>query len=312
MAQAKFSVRDINGIVLPLPTPFKTDGELDEALACKIADFEITAGVNAVFLLGSFGQGPVMRMDQRKKFAETMVRHVDGRVPVIIHVGTADVFSTIELGQHAKSTGSDAVAIVGPYYYSDHTEYEIVEHFKEAGERIAMPVLLYNNAEYSGYDMSPALMRRLKEEVPNIFGAKLSTNSFETALRYLAEMPPDFALFGLSSSFMPAALYGMRGTIVPPQSSYPELPVALWRAIQDGDLEAAMKIQMRINTLSRTLSQLGRTYGRATQCEALRMRGFKIERFPRWKTKELSAQDRKLLRDAMSHAGVPVAELVAG
>jgi dihydrodipicolinate synthase/N-acetylneuraminate lyase len=152
----------------------------------------------------------------------------------------------------------------------------------------------------------------LTEEVPNIFGAKLSTNSFETALRYLAEMPSSFSLFGLSSSFMPAALYGMRGTIVPPQSSYPELPVALWAAIQNGDLDAALKIQMRINTLSRTMSRLSRIYGRAAQCEALRMRGFKIERFPRWKTKEFSTQDREALRDALVQAGVPVAELVAG
>jgi dihydrodipicolinate synthase/N-acetylneuraminate lyase len=312
MAQEQISARDIKGIVVPLPTPFKLDGELDDQLACEIADFEIAAGVNALFLLGSFGQGPVMRLDQRKKMAETVMRHVDGRVPVIIHVGTADVFSTVELGLHAKTTGCAAVAIVGPYYYSDHNEYEIIEHFKEAGEKIGMSVLIYNNPEYSGYDMSPALMRRLKDEAPGIFGAKLSTNSFETALRYLAEMPPDFSLFGLASSFMPAALYGMRGSIVPSQSSYPELPVAMWRAMQSGDLDAALKIQMRINTLSRTVSQLSKTYGRAAQCEALRMRGFKIQRFPRWKTKEMSAKDRQLLRDAMMQAGVPVAELVTG
>jgi dihydrodipicolinate synthase/N-acetylneuraminate lyase len=299
-------VKEIKGIILPLPTPFKADGEVDEALGCALADFEIGAGINALFLLGSFGQGPVMRLDQRQSYLETIVRHVRGRVPIIVHVGTADVFSTIELALHAKSVGVDAIAVVGPYYYSDHTEYEVIEHFKEVGERVAMPMLVYNNAEYSGYDITPPLMLKLHQEVPTIFGTKLSTNSFETALRYLAQMPKDFAVFGLSSSFMPAALYGIRGTIVPPQSSYPELAVSLWRAIEARNLEEAMTIQMIINELSQTTSRLGRIYGRAVQCEALRLRGFAIERFPRWKTKSLSDADREVLRAALAKAGVPV------
>lgn len=296
---------NLKGIVMPLPTPFRSDGELDERMACEIADFEIAAGVNALFLLGSFGQGPVMRYDQRKKFAEVVMQHVRRRVPVIIHVGTADVFSTVDLGLHAKSLGCDAIGVVGPYYYSDHTEYEIFEHFKEVGSTVGMPLLLYNNAPYSGYDISPAMMLRLKEQVPEIFGTKLSTNSFETALTYLAQLPDDFAVFGLSSALMPAALYGIRGTIVPPQSAYPELAVSLWRAIESGDLKGALSIQMRINELSRTMSQLGRVYGRAVQCEALRLRGFAIERFPRWKTKPLSEGDRATLGVALTDAGVP-------
>jgi dihydrodipicolinate synthase/N-acetylneuraminate lyase len=296
----------IRGIVLPLPTPFDAAGELDLDMARRLADFEIGAGVNALFLLGSFGQGPVMRMDQRKAFAEAMVKHVAGRVPVVVHVGTADSFSTIELGLHAKEAGCDAVAVVGPYYYSDHTEYEVVEHFREVGQAVNIPMLVYNNAEYSGYDISPALMNKLRAEVPTIFGTKLSTNSFETALRYLSALPRDFSVFGLSSSFMPAVFYGIRGTIVPPQSSYPELPVALWQAVERRDLEKALQIQMNINELSAAMSPLSRVYGRAVQCEALRLRGFAIKRFPRWKTKELSAHDRKILHDALKKAGVPV------
>lgn len=302
---------DIKGIVMPLPTPFREDGELDEALGCALADFEIGAGVNALFLLGSFGQGPVMREDQRKRYAETIMRHVRGRVPVIIHVGTADIYSTVELGLHAKSLNCDAIAVVAPYYYSDHTEFEVVEHFKEVGQRVAAPMLVYNNAEYSGYDISPALMLKLHQEVPQIFGTKLSTNSFETALRYLAQLPKDFAVYGLSSALMPAAFYGIRGTIVPPQSAYPELAVALWRAIEARDMPTALQHQMTINTLSETTSRLGRIYGRAVQCEALRLRGFAIERFPRWKTKPLSEADREILRAALEKAGVPVASAEA-
>jgi dihydrodipicolinate synthase/N-acetylneuraminate lyase len=169
--------------------------------------------------------------------------------------------------------------VVGPYYYSDHTEYEVLEHFKEVGARVAAPMLVYNNAEYSGYDISPALMVKLQEAVPQIFGTKLSTNSFEVALRYLDQLPKDFAVFGLSSALMPAAFYGIRGTIVPPQSAYPELAVALWRAIEARDLEEALRLQMTINELSKATSACN---ARRCGCAASRSSAFRAGRPSRW------------------------------
>ncbi len=299
-------IHEIRGIVMPILTPFDDDGELDEPMGCELADFLIGAGVHALFLLGSFGQGPVMRADQRKRFAEVIIKRVGGRVPVIVHVGTADAYSTAELGLHAKSLGCDAIAVVGPYYYSDHTEYEIMEHFKEVGERVKMPMLVYNNPPYSGYDITPPMMLRLKEQVPEIFGAKISADSLETALSYLAQLPSDFSIFGLASSLMPGALYGMRGTIVPPWVAYPELAVSLWNALEAKDLEQAWRVQMKINELQAALRPLGRIYGRAVQCETVRARGFAVKKFPRWATKPLSLEHKAILAGAMSKAGLAV------
>jgi dihydrodipicolinate synthase/N-acetylneuraminate lyase len=298
--------KDIKGIVMPILTPFKEDGELDEPMGRELADFLIGAGVHALFLLGSFGQGPVMRTDQRKRYAEVIIEHVRGRVPVIIHVGTADSYSTAELGLHAQSAGADAVAVVGPYYYSDHTEYEIMEHFKEVGARVKMPMIIYNNPPYSGYDITPPMMLRLKEQVPQIFGTKLSADSLETALNYLNQLPRDFSIFGLASSIMPGALYGIRGTIVPPWVAFPELAVALWRALEAKKLDEALQWQMKINELQTALRPLGRIYGRAIQCETVRARGFAVKKFPRWTTKPLLPEHRELLTSAMSKAGLSV------
>jgi dihydrodipicolinate synthase/N-acetylneuraminate lyase len=300
-------IHEIRGIVMPILTPFDDDGELDEPMGCELADFLIAAGVHARFLLGSFGQGPVMRADQRKRYAEVIIKRVRGRVPVIVHVGTADAYSTAELGLHAKSLGCDAIAVVGPYYYSDHTEYEIMEHFKEVGARVKMPMIIYNNPPYSGYDITPPMMLRLKEQVPEIFGAKISADSLETALSYLAQLPSDFSIFGLASSLMPGALYGMRGTIVPPWVAYPELAVSLWNALEAKDLEQALRVQMKINELQAALRPLGRIYGRAVQCETVRARGFAVKKFPRWTTKPLSPEHREILIGALRKAGLSVA-----
>jgi dihydrodipicolinate synthase/N-acetylneuraminate lyase len=295
----------IKGIVMPMITPFLEDGEVDQRLGCEIADFLIGARVHALFLLGSFGQGPVMRLDQRTKYAETIVRHVRGRIPVIVHVGTADVYSTVDLGRHAMSIGCDAIAVVGPYYYSDHTEYEIIEHYREVADQVRMPMMIYNNPPYSGYDMSPSMMLKIREKAPQVFATKLSVDRLETALMYLSQLPKDFFVFGLASSLMPGVIYGVKGTIVPPMLAFPELVVSLWDALERKDMGEAVRLQMQWNNLQRTLQRV-RAYGRVVERETLRLRGFNIKRFPRWKTKAVPEDDIRGLAGIMKEAGVPV------
>jgi dihydrodipicolinate synthase/N-acetylneuraminate lyase len=301
-------LKEIKGIVMPIMTPFTEDGELDEPMGRALTDFLIGAGVHALFLLGSFGQGPVLRMDQRKTFAEVLIKHVRGRVPMIVHVGTADSYSTAELGLHAKAAGADAIAVVGPYYYSDHTEYEIVEHFKEVGQRVGAPMMVYQNPPYSGYDITPSMMLRLKEHVPQIFGVKISADSLEVALNYVQQLPKDIGVYGLASTLLPGALYGIRGTIVPTMISFPELAVSLWRALEEKNLAEALALQSRMNGIRNTMRDLRRTYGEAVQLEAVRLRGLAVKKFPRWTTRPFSPADRAALAQALRDGGVPIAD----
>ena len=117
------------GILVPLITTFDHQGELDVPVLQEMAEFLVRSGVHGLFILGSAGQGPVMTMAQRQRAAEAVIQQVRGRVPVVTHVGCADTGATVELALHAKAFGSSAIAVIPPYYYSDHTEFEILEHF---------------------------------------------------------------------------------------------------------------------------------------------------------------------------------------
>jgi len=110
------------GNIAPIPAVFDGKGEPDLPMIERLADWYLNAGVHGFFVLGSQGQGAACRIDQRKAVAETVVRRVRGRVPVIVQIGAVDPYTSIELGQHAKSVGADAIGIVGPYYYSDRSE----------------------------------------------------------------------------------------------------------------------------------------------------------------------------------------------
>src|SRR4029079_4017939 len=113
----------IRGVLLPIITPFDEKVRVDEQMMRQLVDFHIKAGVQGLFVLGSTGQGPAMSTEERKRTAAIALDQAKSRTTVVIHVGTPATDSTVELAEHAAANKADAVAIVPPYYYSDHSEF---------------------------------------------------------------------------------------------------------------------------------------------------------------------------------------------
>ena len=300
------AVAAIKGMVMPVPTPFLDNGEVDEKVFEELLDFYLASGVHAFFINGSYGQGPAMSVEQRKRTTEIAVKRVNHRLPVMIHVGAVDPYTSSDLGRHARSIGADAVAIVGPYYYSDHNEYEVIEHYRAVDRATEMPVLIYNNPQYSGYNITPPMMAKLVEAVPRIFGSKLAKGTISEAQRYLGAVGKEFTLFAPADNMFPGLLVGIKGTISPPLSAAPEVGVALVDAIEKRDWEKATLTQVKILEFLAATNPLFAVFGRSSQCEALRLRGFDVKRFPRWPAKPLTDEARQKIKASLEKLGVPL------
>jgi dihydrodipicolinate synthase/N-acetylneuraminate lyase len=287
----------------PLPTVFNGQGEVDSRVMDELVDWYIDSGVNALFVLGSFGQGPACRVDQRKDVAELVTRRVNGRVPVVVHVGAVDPYTSIELGQQARAIGADGIGLVGPYYYSDRNEWELAEHYKMVDAAVGLPILMYNNPAYSGYPTSPSFIAKLLESVPNIFGAKLAKGNLDEAQAYLGTLPKGFSIFVPVQNMVPGMLIGVSGTISPPMALTPRVGVELVNAIQAGDRAAALDVQLRIIEYLDKTRPLGKAYGRGVTPVGLRMLGFDVKQYPRWPVKEMTPGDQERLRGALEAVG---------
>jgi dihydrodipicolinate synthase/N-acetylneuraminate lyase len=90
--------------------------------------------------------------------------------------------------------------------------------------------------------------------------------------------------------------------------SFPELAVALWRALEEKNLSEALAFQTRMNEIRNVMRSLRKTYGEAVQREALRLRGLAVKKFPRWTTRPFSPEDRAALAQALRNGGVPIAD----
>ena len=250
------------GIFIPLITPFHDDGEVDFEALSEVTEFMIERGVNGLFVLGSTGMGPVMTTEQRIAAAEFVVKQVRRRLPVIMHVGTADVQTTVALAKHADGLGVDAVAAVPPFYYTDHTPWEITAHFKTIAAAVKSPLFLYDNEKYAGYRFSPPAVKKLKEEVPSLCGMKASYNPLAQILTYIATMPQDFSILsGNSLELFPAVPHGLSGAIPPGTLPVPELLVALWKALEAKQYDQAAALQKKADDFGRVMISLGGRFG---------------------------------------------------
>jgi dihydrodipicolinate synthase/N-acetylneuraminate lyase len=293
----------IKGVLVPVITPFDERERVDESILRKFVDFYAEASVQGLFVLGSSGQGPVMSIPERKRAAEIALDQAHSRLPVIIHVGTADAESTVELAVHAAAKGASAVAVVPPYYYSDHTEYEIISHYRSVAEAVRLPIYIYENPKYSGISIPPEFARRMKEAIPLIRGIKVAYGQ-GALLEYVRLFPPDVSVFTGNADLFGLVPFGLAGMINPPTSFLPELCVSLWRALDEKQYDKAVGLQDRVNTAARLVGNAIRRYGRSALGEAFRMRGFAIRRFPKWDTQPMPREAREELHRELKNAGL--------
>ena len=295
------------GTVIPLPTPFDESGEVDEKTFRQVIDFELDAKVDGLMVAGSYGQGPVMRPDQRMRAAEVALEQARGKAPVIVHVGAPDIQSVILLAEHSAKIGADALLIVPPYYYTYHSEFELVEHYRAVARAVSLPIYIYNNKRYAGIDITPEFARRLAEEVPTIRGIKLAWGTLEESVKYLSALKGcDFGVFpGTPTETIAGAEAGVRGTIAPMASVFPELCAELWRAAAKKERDKALSLQDRVKKLYAVVADYAKRVGRTAFKELYRVRGIQMKMYPRWPAKQLDENERAELRSRLAEAGWP-------
>ena len=292
----------LRGVLLPMITPFDEKARVDEQIMRQLVDFHIGAGVQGLFVLGSTGQGPAMSVEERKRAAATALDQARSRVPVVIHVGTADTESTVELAEHAAVHNADAVAIVPPYYYSDHSEYEIIAHYRAVAKAVPLPIFIYENPKYSGISVPPALAVRMKGQVPALRGIKVAYG--QGALLEYVRLLPDVSVFTGNADLFGLVPFGLAGMINPPTSFVPELCVELFSALDGKDYTRAAEAQKRVDTAARLVAARLRKFGRVPLQEVFRMRGFAVKRFPKWETEQMPKDEVATLERELKSAGI--------
>ena len=285
---------DFKGIIPPIMTAFTEEGEIYEKGTREIVDF-IVPHVHGLYPCGTYGSGPMMSISERKKAAEIIIEQTRGRVPVIVHVGTADTKNTIELARHAEEIEAQAVGAIVPYY-NKYTEDAIFLHFQKLINAVKIPVFLYNNPSAAGNSISSNLLVRLAKE--GLGGVKDST--FDIVNYYHSQMAlqdfPEVNLIVGSEALLVAAFdAGAKAVVGGLGNVYPDLLRKFYDAYLTGNREELMSLQEKVLTV-RQITKYGPTI---PTCHAiLKLRGIDSG-YPRLPYTRISAETEKLVKEAL-------------
>jgi dihydrodipicolinate synthase/N-acetylneuraminate lyase len=282
-------------------TPFDKKGDLDIDALKTLVKF-LSKHVQGLFICGSYGSGPMMSLEERKLVAETTIKAAEGKVAIICHTGTTNTRETIELSLHAKNIGCDAVASVGPYYFS-HSEEELVGYYTDIINAVGegYPVYVYNNPKFQGYQISNSTIARLKSiGLHGVKDATFDILTYATYMREFADNCFDVSL-GTEAMWLSARSLGCEAYIPGLGNAFPELCVQMWKEGMQNDYEACRKTQFLVNEM-RTLMYLAGSTQQAVYCMAS-IRGI-IDSYPRAPFVPSSEKEMKILRIALQEKGV--------
>ena len=72
---------------------------------------------------------------------ETIVKHINGRAPIIAGAGTNCTATTIDLVKKMEAIGVDGVLVVGPYY-NKPTQEGYYQHFAAVAKATKLPIIV--------------------------------------------------------------------------------------------------------------------------------------------------------------------------
>lgn len=241
-----------HGIIPPVVTLFDEAGNLDLELNRRYLDKLISQNIHGILLMGSSGEFSSLTIEERKLYVREMIKHIHGRVKVMVGVGHTALKEVLELTSYAEELGADGVLVVSPYYWKLSDE-QLYRFFSTVASNTELPVFIYNIPQLTGQNLEVELITKLAKDHTNIAGIKETVGDFghiRQVIKKVKQVRPDFLVFSAFDEHMlPALMIGTDGSINGSAVFAPEVSVNLFEAYQRLDLAEAQRNHQQISRL---------------------------------------------------------------
>jgi dihydrodipicolinate synthase/N-acetylneuraminate lyase len=180
------------GVFPVVPTTFNEEGGLDLPSQLRCVDFMIDAGSTGLCILATFSEQFVLSDEEREVLTVAILKHVNGRVPVIVtttHFGTK---VCAERSRRAQDAGAAMVMVMPPYHGATIrvSEEKVYEFYAALSDAIDIPIMI-QDAPVSGTALSAAFLARMAKEIKNVCYFKIETAGAASKLRELIRLGGD-------------------------------------------------------------------------------------------------------------------------
>src|SRR3984893_11832534 len=174
------------GVFPVAPTIFDEKGELDLEGQRRCIDFMIDAGSNGLCILANFSEQFVLTDAERQTVMDAVLKHVAGRVPVIVTTTHFSSAISAARSRQAQDAGAAMVMIMPPYHGATFrvSEKAIFEFYRVVSDAIDIPIMI-QDAPVAGTPLSVDLLARMARDIKNISYFKIEVPMAAAKLRDL-------------------------------------------------------------------------------------------------------------------------------
>lgn len=236
-----------------LLTPYTSDDQINFTVLRELVDYHLAKNVTGFYICGSTGEGAFQSTEERLKIAETVMERVNGRVPVMIHVGASAINESIHLAQHAESLGAAGISsIVPPVVYNPAGIAPFLERIASAA-----PGLPFFPYLFGGNINSLALLNELAH-IPNFRGTKyFGPNMYEMGQIVLFRKENWTVFSGMDEQAVLGLMYGAHGVIGSTLNFMPGVYRKMIEHLRAGEAGESLKFQERGNRITQIMLELG-------------------------------------------------------
>lgn len=262
----------IQGVFSVLPTPFSSDGEVNVEDLRRVVDLFIGAGVNGLTALGVTGEVARLVERERTLVLQTVLDHVNGRVPVVAGTSADGLRTCIEYSRQALAAGAAAV-MVSPPRMAKLNSQSVLAHYSKLASAVDIEIVVQDYPPISGFAMEPSLLARIAREIPRARNIKLEDPPTPLKAARILDESQDTKVSimgGLGGVYLLEELIaGAAGAMT--GFAYPEMLVEIVKHFKAGEVDRAANEFYRYVPLMRFEFQEG--IGMAIRKEVLRRRG---------------------------------------
>lgn len=224
-------------------TPFNKDESIDYHSFEKIIEYQISNDVDAIVVLGTTGESPVIDDNERDEVVDFVVRQVDKRVKVIVGTGTNSTKHVVYNNNSAEKYGADALLVVNPYY-NKGTQKSLVKHYKFLDENTNLPIIVYNVPSRTAMNILPETIMEIATSCKNVTSVKEASGDISQIAKLMAIKSEDLnVLSGNDDQTLPIIALGGSGVISTWANAFPKEMVLIVNAMLNGKYKEAQKYQ---------------------------------------------------------------------
>ena len=238
---------------MALITPFKEDGSVDYDSLLRLVEYQVQNGIDFLCVLGTTAETPTLTAEEKKKIKSLVIERVNGRVPILLGVGSNCTQTVIDTIKNDDMTGVDALLIAVPYYNKPSQE-GIYQHYKAIAQSTNLPIVLYNVPGRTGVNMTAATTLRLAHDFDNIVAIKEASGDISQMDEIIKKKPANFdVISGDDGITFPLITLGAVGVISVIGNAFPKEFSRMTRLALAGDYNSALTIHHQFTELFKLL-----------------------------------------------------------